>query len=72
MHLLAVTSIWKLVTQNFRARQVIKSTNIYHKISKLNEQMKKRNGQPMKNEEEEENRQDLVAAIEYVMKILTS
>lgn len=73
VQLLAVTSIWKLISQNYKGRHIFKNSIIYQKINKLYEKLKRAAciQQPITNEEDEENQQDLITALECVIKILS-
>lgn len=70
VQLLAVTSIWKLMSQNYKGRHVIKNCAIYQKIIKLNEKLKRNAAKSQSDDDDEENREDLLTALEYVTKIL--
>lgn len=73
VQLLAVTSIWKLISQNYKGRHIFKNSIIYQKINKLYEKLKRTacHQQPITNEEDEEIQQDLMTALECVIKILS-
>lgn len=66
--LLVVTSIWKLIAQNFKAKNVIKNSKIFNKLRKLHDEHE--NYQI--DEENEETYEELAIAIKYVMNILRS
>lgn len=76
VQLLVVTSIWKLINMNSKGRHVIKNSILFHKLNKLHLKMKRASvtAGPASgsNDEDDENLHDLVTAMEYVMKILTT
>lgn len=72
VQLLVVTSIWKLINMNSKGRHVIKNSILFHKLNKLHLKLKRASVTAGPNDEDDENLHDLVTAMEYVMKILTT
>lgn len=70
IQLLAVTTIWKLISQNYKGRNVIKNSVIYIKINKMDDKLKRGIVQLQPEADDEENRTDLRTVLEYVTKML--
>lgn len=73
--LLIVTSIWKLIAQNFKGKNAIKNSKIYEKLLKLNNAIKKMDSNQMCGNENDKKLQmevidDLKSALDSVMTIL--
>lgn len=78
--LLIVSSIWKLIVQNYKGRHVIKNSRIYVKLRKLYEKLQMNaNKISGTNENEDDDNErametliDLNSALEHVLQILST
>lgn len=73
IQLLAITSIWKLISHNSKGRHVIKHSILYNKLLKLNESIKYSTIRAnVEMDDDAENQEDLRIVLDCVTKILST